>query len=158
MERSTPHTNVAKHGMCKYIHIRVLTTFALLNHVHCLAGFEVDLRVLLSFVVGHSHILLQYHRLQAVNPWVEQTRRQPPACFDRRQTPAASNCIPASVDPVCCHQPTPALCHHVSSLAEHETNCRLYGIVPELQPYGWRAPWLTATHFRCIWRDQNNKN
>ena len=101
-------------------HVRVtwtkknqLTTFALLNHVHRLTGLKADLRVLLPLVVGHGHVLLQHHRLRAVNPWGEETGCQPPARRGTPRTPTAANytAAVAAVHPVRRHRPIPSPPH-----------------------------------------------
>lgn len=83
------------------------TAFALLNHVHSLASLEVDLGVLLPLVVGNSHVLLQHHRLWALDPWGEETRRQPPAGRRSTWTAPTAHYVLSAVGPASCHRLTP---------------------------------------------------
>lgn len=103
---------------------KLLTTFALLNHVHCLTGLEADLRVFLSLVVGHGHILLQHHGLWAVDPWGEETGCQPPACRGTPRTTPAADYATASRHPVHRHRLTPTPCRPDQS--ERKLTTRLH--------------------------------
>lgn len=115
------HTTYVKYMFARGVHYvtsltwqqnkKPLTTLALLNHVHRLAGLEADLWVLLPLVVGHGHILLQHHGLRAVDPWGEQTGRQPPAGRGTTRTTPAADYTAAPMHPVHRHRSTPAPCH-----------------------------------------------